>query len=85
MCAKCVGVVLQRIDFCERVIFLLHEGHMYFVCGPGLNSLSLACARSARRTLRAREHLAHVTAARGRLTEKTIGVRPPLGCRAKVS
>ena len=36
MCVQCVGVVLQRIDPCQRVMFLLHDGHMYFVCCPGL-------------------------------------------------
>ena len=38
MCVLCVGVMLQRIDSWERVMFLLHEGHVYFVCCPGLLS-----------------------------------------------
>lgn len=39
ICVSSVCVVLQRIDSCHRVMFLLHEGHMYFVCYPGLLSM----------------------------------------------
>ena len=43
MCVQCVGVMLQWIDPWERVMFLLHEGHMYSVCGPGLHYVLRQC------------------------------------------
>ena len=66
-------------------MFLLHKGHVYFVCGPGLLSMSPASVSIVRRTHRASRPLAHVAAAHGRLVEKTTGMRPPLGGRAEVA
>ena len=66
-------------------MFLLYEGHMYFVYGLGLLSMFPASESSVRRSNRASKPPAHVAAARGRLAEKTTGVRPPLGSRAEVA
>ena len=43
MCVQCVGVMLEWIDSWECVIFLLHVGHMYFVCGPGFLYVPRQC------------------------------------------
>ena len=58
---------------------------MYFVCGPGLRSTFPASVSIVRRAHRGSRLPAHVAAARGRLAEKTTGVRPPLGGRTEVA
>ena len=85
MCAQYVGVLSQRIDPSERVMFLLHEGHVYFVCSPGLLSMSPASVSIVRRAHRASRPSSHAAAVRGRLVKKTAGVRPSLGGRAEVA
>ena len=51
-------------------MLLLHEGHMYFVCGPGVLSMFPARVSSVRRAHRTSKPLAHVAVERGRLAEK---------------
>ena len=70
LCVQCIGVMLQRIDPSERVMFLLHEGHVYFVCDPGLFSMSPVSVSSVRRAYRASKPPTHVAAVR--LAEKEL-------------
>ena len=67
------GIVLARKDPCERMMVLLHEGHMYFVCDPGLFCMSPAIANSVGRAHSATEPPAHVAAVRGPLAKKATG------------
>ena len=69
MCVQSVDVVLQRIDSCERVMFLLRERHIYFVCGSDLLLMFPSSVSSATRTYKASKPPAHVAAARGLLAE----------------
>ena len=65
-------------------MFLLHEGHMFFVCGSGLFSVSPAIINSARSVCRVSEPLTSLRR-HGWLAGKTTGVRPSLGGRAEVA
>ena len=76
MCVQYVGVKLQRIDPWERVMSLLNEGHVYFVCGPLLLSMSPASV-SVRRAYSASKPFALVEDARWWLAKKKTGVSPP--------
>ena len=88
MCFQCVCIVLQCIDPFHSEIFLLHEGHIYFVCCPGLLSMFPAIVSSVssiRRAQKAKKPLAHVASTREWPAEKTTGVRRPLGGRTDVA
>ena len=58
-------------------MFLLHEEHVYFVCGPGLLSMSPASVSIVRRAHSASRPPVHVAAARGWLAKKNYQSEAP--------
>ena len=81
-CVEYEGIVLQLMDTCEHVMFLVQMGHEYLICGP---VLVFIFPLSVRRAHRASEPPAHVAAVHGRLTKNNCLSEAPLEGMAEVA
>ena len=75
------SVVLHQMDTCKYIMFMVHVGHVYLVCGPRLVFITLVSVSSVRKIHRSSEPPAHVNsfaAAHERLTKNTAGLRLPV-------
>ena len=77
--------MLQQMTPCERVTFLMQEGHVCIVCEPGLFLMSQASVSSVKRPIGSVNLPPTSPQRMGDLPKKTTGVRPLLEKRAGVA